>query len=93
MSSPAGYNNLRACIRCKLVKTEAQFLEDGCDNCVALSMAHDIERVQECTSPHFAGIVSLMQPRDSWVSSWNGLESRIPGCYCIDVDGDMFEGE
>merc|ERR1719264_154364 len=93
MSSPSAYGNLRACVRCKLIKTENQFEEDGCENCPTLGIAHDPERVMECTSPHFAGIVSLMQPRDSWVGSWNGLESKIPGCYCIDVDGDMFEGE
>ena len=41
---------LRCCLRCNLVKTFEQFVDDGCDNCPVLGMKDDQERVVDCTS-------------------------------------------
>lgn len=41
---------LRCCLRCNLVKTFEQFVDDGCDNCPVLGMKDDQERVADCTS-------------------------------------------
>jgi hypothetical protein len=43
----------------------------------------------EATSPHFAGLICLMNPPMSWVGDWFKFSSRVPGCYCVDVDGDF----
>ena len=58
---------LRCCLRCNLVKTFEQFVDDGCDNCPVLGMKDDQERVVDCTSryvrvrppPPYALLVSL----------------------------------
>ncbi|GAU35166.1 hypothetical protein TSUD_217990 [Trifolium subterraneum] len=48
-------HELRACLRCRLVKTYDQFRESGCENCPFLQMDEDQERVVECTTPNFNG--------------------------------------
>ena len=48
--------HLRACFVCKLVKTEKQFIEDGCENCTWLDM-DDRQKVQEFTTSNFTGSV------------------------------------
>jgi hypothetical protein len=48
-----------------------------------------MERVFERTSGHFAGMISMMKPMESWVGSWNHLEARNPGVYAVDVDGEL----
>lgn len=47
---PKAIKGLRACLKCKLVKTGEQFASDGCDNCPD----HDPERH---TTPVFTGSV------------------------------------
>ncbi|CAN0037801.1 unnamed protein product, partial [Heterosigma akashiwo] len=54
---PEGLNGLRACKRCTLVKTFAQFYENGCDNCPFLEMDTSSDRVNDCTSSFFEGWV------------------------------------
>ncbi|XP_051116959.1 transcription elongation factor SPT4 homolog 1-like isoform X3 [Andrographis paniculata] len=46
---------LRACLRCRLVKTLDQFRISGCENCSVLNMKDDDERVAEATTINFAG--------------------------------------
>ncbi|KAG5239410.1 transcription elongation factor SPT [Salix suchowensis] len=48
-------SGLRACFRCRLVKTYDQFRESGCDNCSFFKMGEDHERVVDCTTPNFTG--------------------------------------
>jgi transcription elongation factor SPT4 len=91
MSAPKSHTKLRACLKCKLVKTETQWVQEGCENCDELSIRDDIERVQDCTSAYFEGLIAMMSPNDSWVSKWNGLERRTPGCYAVDVEGELPE--
>uniref|UniRef100_A0A7N0V9Z4 Spt4/RpoE2 zinc finger domain-containing protein n=1 Tax=Kalanchoe fedtschenkoi TaxID=63787 RepID=A0A7N0V9Z4_KALFE len=52
-------HELRACLRCRLVKTYDQFRENGCENCPFFSMENDNERVVEGTTPNFSGYDSL----------------------------------
>ncbi|XP_027347718.1 transcription elongation factor SPT4 homolog 1-like isoform X2 [Abrus precatorius] len=51
-------HELRACLRCRLVKTYDQFRESGCENCPFFKMEEDHERVVDCTTPNFNGFVS-----------------------------------
>mmetsp|Transcript_9374 Transcript_9374/g.13959 ORF Transcript_9374/g.13959 Transcript_9374/m.13959 type:complete len:106 (+) Transcript_9374:2050-2367(+) len=89
--APTAYTKLRACLRCNLIKTEDQWLKEGCDNCKNLEITNDTERMIDCTSSRFEGIISLMSPQPSWVGKWNRLENKVPGCYALDVQGYLPE--
>ncbi|XP_027338689.1 transcription elongation factor SPT4 homolog 1 isoform X2 [Abrus precatorius] len=52
-------HELRACLRCRLVKTYDQFRESGCENCPFFKMEEDHERVVDCTTPNFNGFVGF----------------------------------
>jgi hypothetical protein len=55
-SLPSELKGLRACMVCSLIKTHAQFLDEGCDNCESfLSLAERQDRVTELTSHTFEG--------------------------------------
>lgn len=49
---PTSERNLRACMTCKLVKAEAQFKENGCENCPSNQQTFN---VNEYTTPAFHG--------------------------------------
>ena len=69
---------LRCCLRCNLVKTFEQFVDDGCDNCPVLGMKDDQERVADCTSRYVrvrppprrgyqrCELLALEDPHASW---------------------------
>merc|ERR1711964_872767 len=86
---PNDMKRLRACIRCKIIKTENQFLKYGCPNCPFFNMKNKIESVMLSTSPNFQGVISLMNPKESWVGKWTRAQNHVPGCYCIDITGDI----
>lgn len=54
-SVPIGVKKLRACLVSKIVKTEAQFLEEGCENVPELPIRGDHDAMLQCTTPHFDG--------------------------------------
>ncbi|KAH9795237.1 transcription elongation factor SPT4 [Citrus sinensis] len=62
-------HELRACLRCRLVKTYDQFRESGCENCPFFKMDEDHERVVD----------SLYQ---SWIQLEAGL---LAGCELEDL--------
>ncbi len=47
-----------------------QFYDNGCENCLSQSMMGDAERVQECTTNDFQGLVTILNPGSSWTARW-----------------------
>jgi transcription elongation factor SPT4 len=75
----------RACLLCSLVKSEQQFIEDGCDNCdQVLDLKGDPDKVKACTSANFDGVLGLIKP-GGWVSKWQRIDKFTPGVYAIRV--------
>eukprot|EP00048_Salpingoeca_helianthica_P018122 m.240834 g.240834 ORF g.240834 m.240834 type:complete len:109 (-) comp23705_c0_seq1:25-351(-) len=85
---PSAKRHQRACVECKLVKTEEQFLKDGCENCEPrLRLAGSDDRVAKFTTKNFFGMIALMDPAKSWVGRWQGINTCVPGVYAMSVNG------
>jgi transcription elongation factor SPT4 len=79
----------RACMLCSLVKSLDQFYKTGCENCEdVLNMKHDQDRVMDCTSTQFEGLIALMSP-NSWVGRWQRIENFQRGVYAVQVHGQL----
>ncbi|PSC73674.1 transcription elongation factor SPT4-like protein 2-like [Micractinium conductrix] len=81
--------SLRCCVPCRLVKTFEQFYEQGCENCPFLEMEGDRERVFDCTTSEFKGMVSVVDPTSSWCAKWLHLRKAVPGCYALSVSAEL----
>ena len=47
-----------------------QFLDSGCENCINQSMMGDGDRVLECTTSDFQGLITVLNPGSSWTARW-----------------------
>ncbi|KRX99451.1 60S ribosomal protein L7a [Trichinella pseudospiralis] len=87
---PKDFRNLRACLVCSMIKSIDQFESQGCDNCEQfLSMKDDRDKVFDCTSANFDGMIFLTDPDDSWVGRWQMISKKKIGIYAISVSGTL----
>jgi len=80
---------LRACRICRLLKTERQFIEGGCENCPFLNIRDYRTEIHEYTTPNFTGMISVVDPDSSWATKWVHLNKRMPGCYALAITEEM----
>jgi transcription elongation factor SPT4 len=79
--------NLRCCNSCHLVKTLEQFYQQGCENCSYLEMAGDRERIEDCTTTEFQGMLGVIDPDGSWAARYAFMQREVvPGVYALSVD-------
>ncbi|GAA48164.1 hypothetical protein CRM22_000761 [Opisthorchis felineus] len=87
---PSELRQLRACLLCGLVKTLNQFQLNGCENCEDfLKMQGDRDKVYECSSANFDGLLAMMCPTESWVARWQMIDKLTPGVYAASVCGSL----
>lgn len=87
--TPDSLTNLRACKRCGLVKAVNQFYDNGCENCPFFDMVEDMPVVMECTSGFYGGIVSIIEPGESWMAKFLQLKEAKAGCYAMSITGTL----
>jgi len=66
-SYPRSLKKLRACFSCHLIKTEEQFIDEGCENCGG--KWNKTEAIQRVTS-NFKGMIAITNPKFSWCAKW-----------------------
>jgi transcription elongation factor SPT4 len=87
---PDSIKKLRACLLCSLIKSVDQFRINGCDNCdQVLSLKGDVERIMDCTSPNYEGMISVLNPDRSWVCKWQRIDKFQKGIYAVQVMGNI----
>jgi transcription elongation factor SPT4 len=84
--------SLRACMVCSIVKTQQEFLRNGCPNCESfLELAGSQEAVADCTSQVFEGLITVSDTSKSWAARYQRLEGYVPGVYAVQVEGVLPE--
>ena len=77
MIVPNDTKELRACLKCHLVRTRDQFIKEGCANCDFFSRdadVHDREAaVDNYTTAAFEGLIAIITPGKGWVTRWQGI--------------------
>ncbi|KAJ3947433.1 transcription elongation factor spt4 [Colletotrichum fioriniae] len=78
--APGQQRYLRACMVCSIVMTYSRFRDEGCPNCEDfLHMAGSQDQIESCTSQVFEGLITLSNPKRSWVAKWQRLDNYVRG--------------
>ena len=81
-----GGGRLRACLNCKLIKSQDDWL-NGCENCQqSVEVYGDYDN---WTTPSFTGMCALMNDQKSWVSKHQRIMRLVPGLYAIATKGRL----
>ena len=92
ITPPDSMKRLTACLSCKLVQTQDQFMNkfEKCPNskvCGTVGL-NDLDVFREKTTSNFSGLVSKME--DGWVAKWLHIDGPLQaGVYAIDVKSEM----
>ncbi|KAJ7229091.1 transcription elongation factor SPT4 [Mycena pura] len=91
-SSSKGAKQLRACLLCSLIQHPLEFRKHGCPNCEELmQMKNSADRVTQCTTTSFDGLIAVIDPEKSWVAKWQRTSKYVRGLYAIRVRGRVPE--
>lgn len=53
-------------------------------------MRESSDRVGECTSPNFHGMIALVDDKQSsWVAKWQRIDKMVSGLYAVQVIGRL----
>jgi transcription elongation factor SPT4 len=85
---PGQQRNMRACMVCSVVRTQQQFLSQGCPNCEdILELTGNPEQINDCTSQVFEGLITVADTSRSWVARYQRLDGYKAGVYATQVEG------
>jgi transcription elongation factor SPT4 len=69
-----------------------RFLKTGCPNCEEfLQLTGSMDAIVDCTSQVFEGLITLAEPKKSWVAKWQRLDGCVRGVYATKVSGVLPE--
>ncbi|KAI1429558.1 transcription elongation factor spt-4 [Xylaria sp. FL1777] len=98
---PGQQRYTRACMVCSIVMTQAVShqsvlphcgtLTEGCPNCPFLELRGNTDALESCTSTVFEGLMTIADPKKSWVAKWQRLDTYVPGVYAAKVSGSIPE--
>lgn len=70
---------------------QKRFRSEGCPNCPFLELRGNTDALDSCTSTVFEGLITIANPKKSWVAKWQRLDSYVPGVYATKVSGSIPE--
>ncbi|KAI0194128.1 Spt4/RpoE2 zinc finger-domain-containing protein [Xylaria flabelliformis] len=88
---PGQQRYTRACMVCSIVMTQTRFRNEGCPNCPFLELRGNSDGLESCTSTVFEGLITVANPKRSWVAKWQRIENFVPGVYATKVSGSIPE--
>ena len=88
---PQELKKLKACTQCHLIKTDAQFRKEGCENCKISKNA-----IEEKITGKFKGMIAITDPKKSWAAKYLdkgkyffyynfNLAYCLPGFYALGI--------
>ncbi|KAI1485179.1 Spt4/RpoE2 zinc finger-domain-containing protein [Biscogniauxia mediterranea] len=88
---PGQQRYTRACMVCSIVMTQARFRSEGCPNCPFLDLKGSPEAIESCTSGVYEGLMTIADPKKSWVAKWQRIDGFVQGVYAMKVSGSLPE--
>lgn len=83
---------LRACLLCSIVQTPQEFRKGGCPNCEEiLQLKGSPDRITSCTTTYFDGLITVIDPENSWAARWQRITKYVRGVYAVRVKGRIPE--
>ena len=68
----------------------SEFQQSGCDNCEeVLHLSGNSERIRDCTTPSYAGMIAMMDPNLSWIAKFQRIRQNAKGLYAMRVHGQL----
>ena len=77
---PTELKKLKVCVTCNLMKTNTQFLKEGCNNCKISK-----EAMADNITSKFKGMIAITDPRKSWCAKYLDKNTFVPGFYGLGV--------
>ncbi|KAF2878351.1 Spt4/RpoE2 zinc finger-domain-containing protein [Massariosphaeria phaeospora] len=84
--------HMRACMVCSILRTQAQFLTEGCPNCEAfMGLMGNRDQIEDCTSQVWDSMLTVSNTSRSWVARSQRLTGYVRGLYAMTVEGVLPE--